>query len=136
MENKDQENKAAKDPQPSDQVQLEIETVTPDTEKNVVPTTNSDQLANETANTDKQKEEKNNDVADNANQLSEAETSPKVESEEQSGDMEVKSDELETDVPDKAKAETSTDDNDDDASATKKDDGENDERDQIETVSP
>ena len=135
MENKDQENKVNQDPKPTDQVQLEIETVTPDTEKDVVPTTNSDQLANETANTDKLKEEKNNGVADKANQSSEAETSPKVESEELPGDMEGKSAEVETVVHDKAKAETSTDDN-DDAYATKKDDGENDERDQIETISP
>ena len=134
MENKDQENKVNQDPKPTDQVQLEIETVTPDTEKDVVPTTNSDQLANETANTDKLKEEKNNGVADKANQSSEAETSPKVESEELPGDMEGKSDEVQTVVPDKAKAETSTDD--DDSSATKEDEGENDERDQIETVSP
>lgn len=134
MENKDQENKVNQDPKPTDQVQLEIETVTPDTEKDVVPTTNSDQSANETVNADKLKEE-NNDVADKANQSSEAEASPKVEREEQPSDMKGKSDEVETVVPDKAKAETSTDDN-DDSSATKEDEGENDERDQIETVSP
>lgn len=132
MENKDQEIKTTKDPQPSDQVQLEIETVTPDTEKDIVPTTNSGQLAKEAASANGQKEVNNDDktteddkvIADKADQSSEAETLPKVESEEQSDDMKDKSDE----------AATSTAKSDEDISATKED--ENDERDQIETVSP
>jgi hypothetical protein len=44
MENSSRENKnmsIQNSPKPSDQVQLEIETVTPDTEKEVVPTENS-----------------------------------------------------------------------------------------------
>ena len=46
MENLSKENKAGKNPQPNDQVQLEIETVTPETEKDVVPTQQSEKTEN------------------------------------------------------------------------------------------
>ena len=137
MENKDQENKAAKDPQPSDQVQLEIETVTPDTEKNVVPTTNSDQSVNDTTNIDEQKGLNSyDDKSTQDDTVITNETDHSSEKEEQSDDVKDKPTEIEAVVPDKAKAETSTNNSEDETSTTKKDDSENDERDKIETVSP
>lgn len=114
MENstKDQENKEMpKDPQPSDQVQMHIETVTPDTEKDVQPTPN-------------QGAEAKDDQADQE---------PKAETAEDETTTSTAGEEQPTESSDEEEQETESD---KDESKNDDSEGGNDERDQVETVAP
>jgi len=110
------ENQSNTTPKPSEDVQLTIETVTPDTEKDVVPT----QVQQDSSSED----ELQND----------AEQKPEAEEIENTSDTDsAKKDEEENTEVDSDQEEEATDENESDQEKPLDDD---DERNQIETVSP
>lgn len=122
MENKEQDNKKTKpsstDPKPTDEVQLTIETVTPDTHKSVPETpVDSDRVEEsvETANDNKQ----SGHVEDNASK------------------QDAKSDTKATDTSENREEVQYEDDGNENENQYKGDnDDEGDERDKIETIAP
>lgn len=154
MENSKNESKVNENPKPTDQVQMEIETVTPDTEKNVVPTTEAEQAnhAEEEA-AEKQpvatKDENKADAEETANietvvpdkakaVASPAQGEEKVKPTADKNDDQDQENTAEKEVEQEELTATENESDEDDAEnedgTTQKD--ENDERDQIETVSP
>ncbi|TKC10152.1 hypothetical protein FA048_08095 [Pedobacter polaris] len=125
MENSNQENKDTQNPKPTDQVQLEIETVTPETEIDVPAL----------ANTNKQPSE--NDTTGLAE--GEAETKDK-NIPQKTASISTEGGEVATETPDKKEEQVPTDKGipseklEGDSPKDHKD--EDDERNQVETVSP
>lgn len=149
MENSKDGNTVHENPKPTDQVQMEIETVTPDTEKDVVPTVENNSSPK---NSDEGQEKKQEDtdqtaevetvVPDKAKAegtATKADESKDVAATTDDADNAQQSNDHETQLEEKELTATKTDNiemDESESEADKKEDEGNDERDQIETVSP
>lgn len=149
MENSKDGNAVHENPKPTDQVQMEIETVTPDTEKDVVPTVENNSSPR---NSDEERENKQEateqtaeietvvpDTAKAKGTATKADESKDVAATTDDADNAQQANDNETQLEEKELTATKTDNiemDESESEAGKKEDEGNDERDQIETVSP
>lgn len=149
MENSKVGNTVHENPKPTDQVQMEIETVTPDTEKDVVPTVeNNSSPKNSDEGQEIKKEDTDQtaevetvvpDTAKAKGTATKAEESKDVAATTDDTDNAEEANDDETQLEDKELTATKTENkelNESESEVDKMKDEGNDERDQIETVSP